>query len=191
MSLLFNTLPKFVIDFLPKSKLILWLQSPSTVILELKKRKSVTASIFPPSVPAMQETWAWSLGREDSLERAMAAHPSILAWRIPWTEEPGRLQSMGLQRIGQDWAALTFTFSDYYKVDHVFIYVLVSHVTSVYCVFMSFAQFLDVTEFWEFFWGGGFFLIYVFWYNLFPFCGLFVFTFFIVPFDKQIFLTLI
>ena len=56
MSLLFNMLSRFVIDFLPKSKPILWFQSPSAVILEPKKRKSVTASIFPPFVPAMQET---------------------------------------------------------------------------------------------------------------------------------------
>ena len=46
---------------------------------------------------AMQETWVHSLGQEDSLEKGMATHSSILAWRIPWTEEPGGLQSMGLQ----------------------------------------------------------------------------------------------
>ena len=49
--------------------------------------------------PAMQETWVRSLGWEDPLEEGMATHSSILAWRIPWTEEPGRLQSMGLQRV--------------------------------------------------------------------------------------------
>ena len=47
------------------------------------------------SPPAMQETWVRSLGREDPLEEGMATHFSILAWRTPWTEEPGRLQSMG------------------------------------------------------------------------------------------------
>ena len=47
--------------------------------------------------PAMRETWVGSLGWEDPLEEGMATHSSILAWRIPWTEEPGRLQSMGLQ----------------------------------------------------------------------------------------------
>jgi len=47
----------------------------------------------------MQETWVPSLGQEDPLEEKMAIHSSILAWRIPWTEEPGGLQSMGLQRI--------------------------------------------------------------------------------------------
>ena len=50
----------------------------------------------------MQETWVQSLGREDPLEKEMAIHSCILAWRIPWTEEPGRQQSMGLQRIGRD-----------------------------------------------------------------------------------------
>ena len=50
--------------------------------------------------PAMLETWVRSLGWEDSLEEEMATHSSILAWRIPWTEEPGRLQSMGSQRVG-------------------------------------------------------------------------------------------
>ena len=50
-------------------------------------------------LPAMQETWVRSLGWEDPLEKEMATHSSILAWRIPWTEEPGRLQSMGLQRV--------------------------------------------------------------------------------------------
>ena len=47
--------------------------------------------------PAMQETWVWFLGREDPLEKEVATHFSILAWRIPWSEEPGRLQSMGSQ----------------------------------------------------------------------------------------------
>ena len=51
------------------------------------------------NLPAMQETWVQSLGWEDPLEEDMATHSSTLAWRIPWTEEPGRLQSMGLQRV--------------------------------------------------------------------------------------------
>ena len=53
-------------------------------------------------LPAMQETQVQSLGQEDTLEKEMATHSSILAWRIPWTEEPGRLQSLGSQRVGQD-----------------------------------------------------------------------------------------
>ena len=54
--------------------------------------------------PCMQETWVQSLGQEDSLEKEMATHSSILAWRIPWTEEPGGLQSMGSQRVRYDLA---------------------------------------------------------------------------------------
>ena len=50
--------------------------------------------------PAMQETWVQSQGWEDPLEKEMATHSSILVWRIPWTEEPGGLQSMGSQRVG-------------------------------------------------------------------------------------------
>ena len=54
------------------------------------------------NLPAMWETWVRSLGWEDSLEEGMATHSSILAWRIPWTEKPGGLQSMESQRVGQD-----------------------------------------------------------------------------------------
>ena len=54
------------------------------------------------NLPAMWETWVRSLGWEDPLEKEIAIHSSILAWRIPWTEEPGRLQSMGSQRVGHD-----------------------------------------------------------------------------------------
>ena len=53
-------------------------------------------------LPTLWETWVQSLGQEDPLEEEMATHSSILAWKIPWTEEPGRLQSMGLPRVGHD-----------------------------------------------------------------------------------------
>ena len=52
--------------------------------------------------PAMQETWVQSLGQEDPLEKGRATHSSILAWRVPWTEEPVRLQSLGSQRVGHN-----------------------------------------------------------------------------------------
>ena len=52
--------------------------------------------------PAMQETWVRSLGQKDPLEKGMEIHSGILAWRIPWTEEPDGLQSMGSQRVGHD-----------------------------------------------------------------------------------------
>ena len=53
-------------------------------------------------MPTMQETQVQSLGQEDPLEKEMATHSSILAWKIPWMEEPGRLQSMGSQRVGHN-----------------------------------------------------------------------------------------
>ena len=59
----------------------------------------------------MQETWVQSLGQKATLEKGIAAHSTILAWRIPWTEEPGGLQSMGSQRVGHKWAVNFHTFS--------------------------------------------------------------------------------
>ena len=99
MSLLFNMLSRLVMAFLPRSKclLISWLQSPSAVIL--------WASLVAQGVkglPAVRETRVPSLGQEDPLGREMATHSSILPWKIPWMEEPGRLQSMGSQRVRHD-----------------------------------------------------------------------------------------
>ena len=62
------------------------------------------------NLPAVQETWFRSPGQEDPLEKGMATHSSILAWRIPWTKGPSGLQSMGLQRVGHDWA-MTHTYT--------------------------------------------------------------------------------
>ena len=86
-SLLLNTLSRFTIVFLSRSKclLISWLQLLSVVILEPKKIKSVTVSIC-----------------HEVMRSEMATHSSILAWKTPWTEEPGRLQSTGSQRVGHD-----------------------------------------------------------------------------------------
>ena len=53
-------------------------------------------------LPTRRETWVWSLGWEDPLEKGMTTRSSILAWTNPWTEDPGRLQSMGLKRVGRD-----------------------------------------------------------------------------------------
>ena len=60
----------------------------------------------PPAVQEPQETWVRSLGREDPLGEGMATHSRIFAWRVPWTEESGGLQSMGSQRVGHDWSDL-------------------------------------------------------------------------------------
>ena len=63
------------------------------------------------NLPSMQETWVWSLGWKDPLEEGMAPHISVLAWRIPWTEEPGGLETRGSQRVGHGWATkLTVCF---------------------------------------------------------------------------------
>ena len=61
------------------------------------------------NLPAMQETQVWSLSWEDLLEKEMATHYSIVAWRITWTEKPGNVQSIGLQRVGYDWVTNTTT----------------------------------------------------------------------------------
>ena len=66
-----------------------------------KRRASLVAQRLK-RLPAMRETWVRSLGQEDTLEKEIATQSSILAWRIPWTEEPGGLESMGSQRVGHD-----------------------------------------------------------------------------------------
>ena len=70
----------------------------------------------PPAVQEPQEMWVQSLGQEDPLEEGMETHSSILAWRIPWTEEPSRLQSMGSQRAGHDWSNLALMHIDKYTL---------------------------------------------------------------------------
>ena len=62
------------------------------------------------NLPARWETWVQCLGLDNCLEKGMATHSSVLAWRIPWTEEPGRLQFMRLQRVSHDWSTNTLTF---------------------------------------------------------------------------------
>ena len=74
----------------------LWVHVPS-LAGELRSSMQMVKS-----PPAMQETQVQSLGGEDPLEEGMATHSSILAWKIPWTEAPGRLQSMGFQRVRHD-----------------------------------------------------------------------------------------
>ena len=71
------------------------------------RRASLVAQSVKKSA-CMTETQVWSLGLEDPLEKEMETHSSILAWKISWTEEPGGLQSMRSQRVGQDWATDTY-----------------------------------------------------------------------------------
>ena len=78
------------------------LHANNTSIFFFKKGTSLVAQTVK-CLPAMWETWVQSLRQEDPLEEGMATHSSILVWRIPWTEEPGGLQSTGLQRVRQGW----------------------------------------------------------------------------------------
>ena len=80
-----------------------WYQNQSK-LLQIKKIKSCLVAQMVKRLPIMWETWVRSLGREDPLEKEMATNSSTLAWKITWTEEPGRLQSMGSQRVRHDWA---------------------------------------------------------------------------------------
>ena len=75
-----------------------------TATLCYPMRASLIAQLVK-NLPAVQETWVQFLGQKDPLEKEMATHSSILAWRIPWAGEPSRLQSMGSQRIGYNLAA--------------------------------------------------------------------------------------
>ena len=64
------------------------------------------------NLPTMLETWVWYLGWEDHLEKGMTTHSSILDWRIPWTDEPGKLQTLRSQTVKHDWVINTFPFLD-------------------------------------------------------------------------------
>ena len=85
-------------------KHLLYARHYSKQVLSVLCRTSLAAQMVknPPAMQETQETRVRSLGGEDLLEKGMATHSSVLAWRIPWTEEPCRLQSMGLQRVGHD-----------------------------------------------------------------------------------------
>ena len=77
----------------------------------------------------MRETWVRTVGREDLLEKEMAIHSSTITWKIPWTEEPGRLQSMGSQRVRQDRLSdFTFTFTH----THIYIYSHIIILTDIF-----------------------------------------------------------
>ena len=98
-------------------------------------------------LPKMRETRVQSLGREDLLEKEMATHSSILAWKIPWMEEPGRLQSMGLQRVRHHWASSVFTAINQVWGHNVFLNVQVlkkkwnlSHIVKSYRLLWAFSS---------------------------------------------------
>ena len=90
----------------------------------LYTRASLVAQMIK-SLPAKQKTWVQFLGQEDPLEKGMAIHSNILAWRIPWIEEPGGLQSMWLQRVRHSWATNNFTLAILliqHLLTHVYVY---------------------------------------------------------------------
>ena len=83
---------------------------PTNENLYLQKDNFLVAQVVK-NLPAMQETQVLSLGREDPLENEMTTHSITLAWRIPWTGEPGGLWSIGSQRVGHDWVTFIFHYS--------------------------------------------------------------------------------
>ena len=103
------TVYRLLTHYLSKERIQSFLSRPFIILFSslLKNLEGGWASLVAQRVkhlPAMWETWVRSLGWEDPLEMEMATHSSILAWRISWTEEPGRLQSTGLQSVGHCWA---------------------------------------------------------------------------------------
>ena len=94
----------------------------------------------PPAMQEMQETLVWSLGWDDPLEEEMAVHSSILAWRIPWTKEPGGLQSMWSHRVGHDWALSISTYV-YLWLNHFIVHLkLTQHCKSTMLVVWWFSR---------------------------------------------------
>ena len=81
----------YILSVCHEEGIVLWINKSAPLVAQTVK-----------NLPAMQETWVQSLGQEAPLEEGMATHFSILAWRIPWTEEPGGLRSTGSQRVEHD-----------------------------------------------------------------------------------------
>ena len=90
-------------------------------------------------LPAMWKTWVLSLGWEDPLEKEMATHSSILAWSIPWTEEPGGLQSMESQRVGHN-RATSHTYIQLYNCIYIYIFYLTKNNAGLYLRRMSLSE---------------------------------------------------
>ena len=117
-----------VIPALPPVYSILGTSSETQYYAKLQTRCKTRASLVVQIVknpPAMKETWVQSQGREDPLEKGMATHSSILTSRIPWTEEPEGLQSMGLQRVRHGWMTNTFNIT-VYKMQLLYKYIQLS-----------------------------------------------------------------
>ena len=99
-----SVLSRLTTHFVHPPNGFIWLYLPNPGI---EPRSPVAQMVK--NLPAMQETWVWRLGWKDLLGKGMATHSSSLAWRIPWTMEPGGRQFTGSQRVGHDWVINTFT----------------------------------------------------------------------------------
>ena len=99
------------LDILNLQFLFLYWHKSNLFILATTNPRTFLVAQRAKNLPAIQETRVWSLGQKDSLEKGMVTHFGILAWRIPWTDEPGRLQSMRSQRVGHDWATSLSLFT--------------------------------------------------------------------------------
>ena len=107
-----TTVPRYLVQHYPVSKRISLDKIYTYTGGLLSKMDSLVAQMVK-NPPAMQDIWVQSLGQEDPLEKGMATYYSVLAWRIPWTEEPGGLESMGSQRSWHDWVTNTFTLATF------------------------------------------------------------------------------
>ena len=114
-----------VINIIYPAVYYMWKLLREQIIRLLITRASLVAQMVK-RLPVMRETWVWSLGREDLLEKEMATHSSTLAWRIPWMEEPGRLQSTGSQRVRHGWATSLVHCFSLQKEKHFFSFSCVS-----------------------------------------------------------------
>ena len=110
---------------------------PIKYILITVSWSSLVAQIIK-TLPSMQETQVQSLGQRDPLENGMATHSSTFAWRISWTEKPGGLQSMGLQRVGHDWASNTLIYFKKWKYDASNFVLLFSRLMWLFMMFCGF-----------------------------------------------------
>ena len=95
------------------------LKDPSWALIHLEHILFLSSLCLP--MQEKQETQVWSLSQEDTLEKKMATRSSILSWTIPWTEEPGKLQSTGWQRVGHNWACITLLMSPNVSLKHNFL----------------------------------------------------------------------
>ena len=117
--MVFIKLWSFKFEYIFEIEMFITVEQAKILKLVITLRKARAQTVKNP--PAMQETQVRSLGRADPLQKGMATHSTVLAWRIPWTEEPGGLQSMGLQRVRQDWVTNTFVSTvDAFKNVHDF-----------------------------------------------------------------------